>query len=114
MKKPPQTLNGVIRERLEDIERRLAFGVRQEVILEELRSQGYETTTIDTLRNALWRARKWRERQSVVVPSVESPNTPARTQNPTTPQAKSPENPLKKSAGFLYKGSKAANKDDLV
>lgn len=113
MKKPPQTLNGVIRERLEDIEKRLAFGVRQEVILDELRTLGYETT-IDTLRNALWRARKWRQRQAAASHPTDTPNQPpAPAVNTAAPQPKPPENPLKKPRGFRYSG-KATDDNDLV
>ncbi|TFW28467.1 hypothetical protein [Duganella callida] len=59
--KREQSLAGVIRERLESIEQRLAVGVRQEVFLAELAEAGYETS-LSNFRNELWRARKRKEK----------------------------------------------------
>jgi hypothetical protein len=57
-----QSLAGVIRERLTTIESRLEFGIRQEVLISELKEEGFETT-LATFRNALLRARQWREKK---------------------------------------------------
>lgn len=63
--KKEQSLAGVIRERLESIEQRLAVGVRQEVFLAELAEAGYQTS-LSNFRNELWRARKRKEETSGV------------------------------------------------
>jgi hypothetical protein len=57
-----QSLAGVIRERLTTIESRLEFGIRQEVLISELKEEGFDTT-LATFRNALLRARQWREKK---------------------------------------------------
>ena len=55
---PPQSLSGAVRERLQEIERKLLIGFSHQFILEELRALGYQTT-LKNLRNTLYRARKW-------------------------------------------------------
>lgn len=65
--KKQQSFAGVIRQRLADIEARLEVGIRQEVIIGELKEEGYETS-LANFRNELWRARKWRERREAVAP----------------------------------------------
>jgi len=55
---PTQSLSGVVRERLQEIERKLVIGFSQQCILEELRAMGYQST-LKNLRNTLYRARKW-------------------------------------------------------
>jgi len=125
-----QSLAGVIRERLASIEARLSVGVRQEVILAELAAEGYETT-LKNLRNELCRARK---KVQVVAPAApvggkaavtaampaKPHSAPATARTPEgkgvgTPKAeKPPENPLKKSTGFNYGGTKDIDPDDLV
>lgn len=125
-----QSLAGVIRERLASIEARLSVGVRQEVILAELAAEGYETT-LKNLRNELCRARK---KVQVVAPAApvggkaavtaampaKPHSAPVTARTPEgkgvgTPKAeKPPENPLKKSTGFNYEGTKDIDPDDLV
>lgn len=67
--KKEQSLAGVIRERLESIEQRLAVGVRQEVLLTELAQAGYETS-LSNFRNELWRARKRKEKKEQGIPDA--------------------------------------------
>ena len=125
-----QSLSGVIRERLASIEAQLAVGVRQEVILAELAAEGYETT-LSNFRTALFRARK---KVQVVAPATpvggkaavtaampaKPHSAPVTARTPEgkgvgTPKAeKPPENPLKKSTGFNYGGTKDIDPDDLV
>lgn len=74
--KKEQSLAGVIRERLESIEARLAVGIRQEVLLAELAEAGYETS-LSNFRNELWRARKRRDKIKEITntPNVEKSTT---------------------------------------
>lgn len=107
--KKTQSLAGYIRERLAQYEDRLAIGIRQEVILEELAQAGYETT-IYTLRTLLSRARKQRDAavQKAAETGVSSP----------APAAAKPEkktaNPLTKSAGFDTSVLKNQTDQDLI
>lgn len=55
---PTQSLSGAVRERLQDIERKLQFGFSHQFILDELGALGFQTT-LKNLRNTLYRARKW-------------------------------------------------------
>lgn len=125
-----QSLAGVIRERLASIEARLSVGVRQEVILAELAAEGYETT-LKNLRNELCRARKKVRGVAPAAPvggkaavtaamPAKPHSAPVTARTPEgkgagTPKAeKPPENPLKKSTGFNYSGTKDIDPDDLV
>lgn len=74
--KKEQSLAGVIRERLESIEQRLAVGVRQEVLLAELAQAGYETS-LSNFRNELWRARKRKEKKGQDAPGANKTTQPA-------------------------------------
>lgn len=58
-----QSFAGLVREKLELIEQRLEVGVRQDVILAELNRDGGHDTTLANFRDALFRARKWREKK---------------------------------------------------
>jgi hypothetical protein len=125
-----QSLAGVIRERLASIEARLSVGVRQEVILAELAAEGYETT-LKNLRNELCRARKKVRAVAPAAPvggkaavkaamPAKPHSAPVTARTPEgkgvgAPKAeKPPENPLKKSTGFNYEGTKDIDPDDLV
>lgn len=94
--KKPQSLAGVIRQRLNEIEGRLAVGIRQEVIIAELAAEG-QTTTIQNFRNELYRARKRKAAttttssamkaeekvQEASAPSTVSPTAPRKITNPS-------------------------------
>jgi len=60
--KTDQSLAGYIRQHLDVIEARLEVGIRQDVIIRELTEIGY-TTTLQSFRNLLYRARKWKQKQ---------------------------------------------------
>lgn len=70
--KKPQSLAGLIRQRLADIEARLEVGIRQEVIVDELATEGH-LTSLQNFRNELWRARKWKEKKETAQVSNASP-----------------------------------------
>jgi len=124
-----QSLAGVIRERLDAIEARLAVGVRQEAILAELAADGYETT-LKNLRNELCRARKWKSAVQPAAPvggKVQPREAPSKAANQgvgaskpagkgqATPGArKTPVDPLTKPVGFNYGGTKDLSEDDLI
>lgn len=55
--KKTQSLVGYIYQNLESIEEQIRFSVRHEAIVERLADAGYKTT-LETFRNALYRARK--------------------------------------------------------
>lgn len=87
----PQSLAGVIRQRLADIEARLEVGIRQEVIVEELAAEGHQTS-LQNFRNELWRARKWREKKATAqIPSASpipvQPSFQKAAANPVTKKA---------------------------
>lgn len=55
-----QSYRGYVREHLERIESKIAFGHPQELIRQELAMEGFEASLL-TFRDALGRARKWRD-----------------------------------------------------
>jgi hypothetical protein len=113
--KKTQSLAGYIREHLAAIEARLDVGIRQEVIVSELATEGY-TTTIQGFRNLLYRARKKAASRAVKPPSP-TQQQPEKESEKKQPEEKTkPENALKakleKPAGFQYRGTK--NESDLI
>lgn len=65
-----QSFDGLVRERLQQIEARLSVGIRQELMVAELVAEGYEQANIKTLRNAIWRARKKLEAAATATPKM--------------------------------------------
>lgn len=114
--KKTQSLAGYIREHLAAIEARLDVGIRQEVIVSELATEGY-TTTIQGFRNLLYRARKKAASRGLKPPSPtqQQPNEKESEKKQTEEKSK-PENSLKtkleKPAGFQYSGTK--DESDLI
>jgi hypothetical protein len=53
-----QSYAGVIRQRLAHIERKIAFGSKQDELRKELAKTGFEASP-GTFRKSLWRARRW-------------------------------------------------------
>lgn len=53
-----QSYAGVIRQRLVHIERKIAFGSKQDELRKELAKAGFEAAP-GTFRKSLWRARRW-------------------------------------------------------
>lgn len=104
-----QTLSGYIRQHLADIEQRLIFGTRQETIVSELVELGY-SPTIQSFRNTLSRARAWAKKNQEATPKQEV--TQAKKTTMATPEKK--QDPLTKSAGFDFKGTKAFKDDELI
>lgn len=102
--KKPQSLAGVIRENLDEIQRRLEIGIRQEVILAELAVAGHKTT-LGNFRNELYRARKRREKRA-----GEKKIALIKNENKAT---KKTDSALTKSTGFLYEGT-SIDVDDLI
>lgn len=115
--KQKQSLAGYIRQHLAEIEGRLEVGIRQEVIVSELETAGYETT-LKGFRNFLYRARIHAKEKGVKVGARATASTT--TQEVKKPQEsaktvpKKPDDPLTKSAGFEYTGTKDLNPDDLI
>lgn len=115
--KQKQSLAGYIRQHLAEIEGRLEVGIRQEVIVSELREIGYETT-LKGFRNFLYRARiHAKEKGSQVstkLPEQQPRQEVKQAQNSAKPDQNKAQNPLTKSAGFEYTGTKDINPDDLI
>lgn len=104
--KQHQSLSGYIREHLASIESRLSVGVRQEVIVQELASQGYQTTPAG-FRNLLCRARKKVAKGQPIKTEKQEQKEDVKSAPKALPKV---ENALKakleKPAGFQYDGTK--------
>ena len=70
--KHPQSLAGLIRQRLAFLEQSIEYGIRHQTLLNELNRQGFEAS-IGTFRTSLWRARCWWRDQ------MQTPNQSVRT-----------------------------------
>ena len=124
LKSRRRTLQGVLRERLPQIEATLKAGYRMRTIVEQLAQEGFHTT-LGAFRDGLYRARLWRKTYGPhnLPPGDPPPVASAwRVQGPP-PQAQprlgpaapvlTPED-LKKRAGFQYEGTANLKKDNLV
>ena len=124
LKSTRRTFQGVLRERLPQIEAALKAGYRMRTIVEQLAQEGIRTT-LGAFRDGLYRARLWRKTYGPInlPPSdppavtssghVESPPPQALPRLGPAPQALTPED-LKKRPGFQYEGTANLKKDDLV
>jgi len=124
LKGRPRTLQGVLRERLPQIEATLKAGYRMRTIVEQLAQEGFHTT-IGAFRDGLYRARLWRKTygplslppgDSLPVTSAWHVETPPPQAVPRLGAASSVPSPedLKRRAGFRYEGTANLKKDDLV
>jgi len=124
LKSRRRTLQGVLRERLPQIEAALRAGYRMRTIVEQLGQEGFHTT-LGAFRDGLYRARLWRKTHGPLNPPLGDPPpmTSAWLVERPRPQAVprvvpaapvlTPED-LKKRAGFQYEGTANLKKDDLV
>jgi hypothetical protein len=124
LKSRRRTLQGVLRERLQQIEATLRAGYRMRTIVEQLAQEGFQTT-LGAFRDGLYRARLWRKTYGPLdlPPGDPPPVTPGRhVEGPPpqalprlgpAPRALTPED-LKKRPGFQYEGTANLRKDDLV
>jgi len=92
-----QTIAGLVRERLPDIENKLEMGFRQETIIEEFAQQGF-IVSLGNFRTELYRARKWRSEKH-------GKSSPKPTQN--RPQ------PIRQGTG-ITEPEKTAQKCDIA
>jgi hypothetical protein len=119
-----RTLQGVLRERLPQIEAALRAGYTMRTIVEQLAQEGFHTT-LGAFRDGLYRARLWRKTSGALdlpagdLPPVTSalhakgPPPVAMPRPGAATQVLTPED-LKKRAGFQYEGTANLKKDDLV
>jgi hypothetical protein len=119
-----RTLQGVLRERLPQIEAALRAGYTMRTIVEQLAQEGFHTT-LGAFRDGLYRARRWRKLYGALdLPAADLPPVtsalhakgppPVATPRPgPAAQVLTPED-LKKRAGFQYEGTANLKKDDLV
>jgi hypothetical protein len=124
LKRNRRTLQGVLRERLPQIEATLRAGYRMRTIVEQLAEEGFHTS-LGAFRDGLYRARLWRKTYGPLnlPPGDPPPVTSASLVERPPPQAVpslgpappvlTPED-LKKRAGFQYEGTANLKKDDLV
>ena len=124
LKSRRRTLQGVLRERLPQIEATLRAGYRMRTIVEQLAQEGFHTT-LGAFRDAIYRARLWRKTCGPVnlPPSdppavtssghVEGPPPQAQPRLEPAVPVLTPED-LKKRAGFQYEGTANLKKDNLV
>src|SRR5207253_9041199 len=88
LKSRRRTLQGVLRERLPQIEAALRAGYRMRTIVEQLGQEGFHTT-LGAFRDGLYRARLWRKTYAALNPPPGDPPpvTSARHVEGPPPQA---------------------------
>jgi hypothetical protein len=105
-----QSLAGVIRERLDDIERQMEIGIRQESIVAELAKDGH-VTTLTNFRIELCRARKRRKSKT----ETQANKVPEKKIDSVAESVKKVvENPLVKSVGYDHSKFKNLSDSDLI
>ena len=124
LKSTRRTFQGVLRERLPQIEATLRAGYRMRTIVEQLAQEGFHTT-LGAFRDGLYRARLWRKTYGPLnLPPGDPPSVtsawPVESRSPQAPPRLGPSpsvltpEDLKKRAGFQYEGTANLKKDDLV
>ena len=111
MKKQAQTLAGYIRQNLDEIEKKIEIGIRQEALVAELETHGYKTT-LKGFRNFLYRARqrpikKIEKNYQKKDRNLIEKNSSKKHENFSTDQ-------LKKSKGFEFKKTSTIDESDLI
>lgn len=111
----PQSLAGYIRQNLPELETRLEFGVRQDVLVAELGALGY-TTTLKGFRNFLRRARLRAAEMKASGVQMALPASNPAALNASSIHAAPPnlDDPLTKSKGFEFNGTSAFDVGDLI
>lgn len=109
--KPRQSTAGVVRERLAEFERRIAFGVRLEALIDELNAEGFKVS-YKTFRNALSLARSSR---STAVETGRVAVSSPRLCEPAAPVAQSTavSAGVPRAVGFVAPMTSDKLKDDL-
>ena len=123
-----RTLQGVLRERLPQIEATLRAGYRMRAIVEQLAQEGIHTT-LGAFRDGLYRARLWRKTYGPPnLPPGVPPGDPTRATSSRRVESPPPQGvptlgaaapvltpeDLKKRSGFQYERTANLKKDDLV
>lgn len=106
--KRPQSLAGLIRERLSQYETRLSVGVHHWVIVDELVKEGYKIS-VPHFRNLLSLARKKARAQTV---SDKLITTPVKQNDAPNNGAIEPTKELPKKTSLEFSGT--LSKDDLI
>lgn len=111
MNKKTQSLAGLVRQNLKDYEKRMSFGIRQSVFVDELKALGYENTNVKQLRKMICLARKKLGKNLI---SQNEKTTPEeKTNQISTDQTKQPETENKPKS-FQYDGTKNIDKKSLI
>jgi len=74
-----QTLHGYVREHLREIEQALSFGIPYTAITEAVHQAGFAGTSVHTVEQAVYRARRYKPRFAVTLtprPSSQLPTSP--------------------------------------
>jgi hypothetical protein len=84
-----QTLHGYVREHLREIEQALHFGIPYTTITEAVHTAGFAGTSVHTMEQAVYRARRYKPRFAVTLepPPVSVPTPRPPSQSPPTPRA---------------------------
>jgi hypothetical protein len=84
-----QTLHGYVREHLRQIEQALSFGVPYTTITEVVHTAGFAGTSVHTMEQAVYRARRFKPRFAVTLESRPRPETTPSSLplSPPAPQA---------------------------
>jgi hypothetical protein len=83
-----QTLHGYVREHLREIEQALSFGISYIAITEAVHTVGFAGTSVHTMEQAVYRARRYKPRFAVTLgPSPAPEPTPGSlSRSPQAPQ----------------------------
>lgn len=112
--KRSQSLAGYIRQHLDELEARLEFGVRQEVLVAELETLGYRTT-LKGFRNFLYRARlRAAERKANANPPRTESLLASAVRPSPRPVTQASSDPLTASKGFAFTGTAGVDVSELI
>ena len=84
-----QTLHGYVREHLREIEQALSFGIQYTAITEAVHTAGFAGTSVHTMEQAVYRARRYKPRFAVTLGPSPAPEPTPRSlsRSPQAPQS---------------------------
>jgi hypothetical protein len=109
MVKREQSLAGLVRQRLPEFEEKFYFGIRQQVVVDDLNAEGYEIT-LSHFKTLIHLARKRAKKKTASLTQEQVVKEPFIPDVDTKKEAAIPKN---KTADKKYKKKSSGNKDDI-
>ena len=96
-RKAQQTLHGYVRQHLQLIEQALSFGIPYTTITEAAHTAGFAGTSVHTMEQAVYRARRYKPRFAVTL----GPQPPSQPPAAPPPQWSAPHSPTKEDMASI-------------